>query len=219
MQAAKAHGTPLPDEAFALWLRDELAGLMGVPDDGSRVEIVGGEIVVSPGPGVSHNSVVIAIQEAFMAAKLRDAAYPWQAVHTTDLAAFDVRDGYIPDLIILRRTDFAAAAAAQDAYLTPDVAGMVIEVTSHSNAERDRQPSLRHRKRTKWNLYARANIPFYLLVDRAPSVGRAALFFDPDPVQARYDSVTTWEFGKPLRLPAPFDLTIETDTWDTWNRD
>lgn len=132
MQAAKAHGTPLPDEAFGLWVRDELADFLGVPDDGSRVEIVGGEIVVSPGPGVSHNSVVIAIQEAFMAARLLDTAYPWQAVHTTDLAVLDIQDGYIPDLIILRRTDFAASAAAQDAYLTPDLISMVIEVTSHS---------------------------------------------------------------------------------------
>ncbi len=47
MEAAKAHGTPLPHEAFALRVRDELADYLHVPDDGSRVEIVGGEIVVS----------------------------------------------------------------------------------------------------------------------------------------------------------------------------
>ncbi|NDU72585.1 hypothetical protein GWI34_08085 [Actinomadura sp. DSM 109109] len=44
------HHRELPDTPYNLWLRDELADVLDLPRDGTRVEIVGGEIIVSPGP-------------------------------------------------------------------------------------------------------------------------------------------------------------------------
>jgi hypothetical protein len=47
--AAVAHFM-LPDSPYAMWVRDELAGYLHLPKDGTRVEVIGGEIVVSPAP-------------------------------------------------------------------------------------------------------------------------------------------------------------------------
>lgn len=55
--AAVAHFM-LPDSPYAMWVRDELASYLHLPKDGTRVEVIGGEIVVSPGPSVDHNGMV-----------------------------------------------------------------------------------------------------------------------------------------------------------------
>jgi hypothetical protein len=40
----------LPDTPYNLWLRDELAEQLHLPGDGTRVEVVGGEMMVWPAP-------------------------------------------------------------------------------------------------------------------------------------------------------------------------
>jgi len=48
----------LPEPAYDLWVAGRLAEILGVPEDGTRVEIIGGENVVSPGPRVGHGKIV-----------------------------------------------------------------------------------------------------------------------------------------------------------------
>jgi hypothetical protein len=91
----------LPDSPYAMWVRDELAGYLHLPKDGTRVEVIGGEIVVSPGPTVGHNGIVRDIERGIFSAELADPAFIWRSVQTTDLNMFDIGDGYIPDLILL----------------------------------------------------------------------------------------------------------------------
>lgn len=99
---------------------------------------------------------------------------------------------------------------------------MVIEVTSPSNADHDREPGPRHRRKngnrivSKWTDYASAGVEYYLLVDRDPRVVRATLYFDPNPETSRYESAIAWEFGEPIVLPAPFGVTIGTAEWTAW---
>lgn len=212
--AAEAHHTRvLPDSAYNLWLRDELPDTLGLPNDGTRVEIIGGEIVVSPGPDYAHNRIVRDIQRSFIAADLAERSFPWRCVQTTDLNLSDIRDGYIPDLIVLDGEMDRAAAKAQVRHLLPEQTALVVAVTSPSNADYDRQPTLR-RPATKWTGYAQVGIPHYLLIDRDPHSAQAILYSDPGSGKYRY--LRVWEFGEPIRLPEPFGVVTDTGEWEPW---
>jgi hypothetical protein len=93
--SAVAHYYTLPDTPYNLWLRDELAEQLHLPNDGTRVEVVGGEMVVSPGPTYDHNLIVQDVQEALIVAKRTDPGFRWRCVHTMDLNLSEIRDGYI----------------------------------------------------------------------------------------------------------------------------
>jgi Putative restriction endonuclease len=126
------------------------------------------------------------VQRALCAAEMADAGFRWRSVHGRDLNLSKIRDGYIPDLIIL---DAASSDKAKDAHarhLLPEQVEMVVEVTSRSNAADDRQPALRRSTGTKWNGYARVGLPYYLLIDRAPRTAQSVLYSDPDPASGAY---------------------------------
>ncbi|UGQ14025.1 Uma2 family endonuclease [Yinghuangia sp. ASG 101] len=216
VEFADVQRLPLPEKAHTMWVRDELADYLHVPHDGSRVEIVGGEIVVSPGPALNHNNIVATIQDAMAVARAREKDFPWRAVQTTDLNLAEIQDGYIPDLIVLHEKKLRAALDAGARYVMSTDVAMAVEVASPSNAGNDRQPGLHHRKDTKWTGYARCGIPHYLVVDCAPSACLATLFADPAPEARAYCAVTTWKFGETITLPEPYGVDIETEDWEPW---
>lgn len=89
----------------------------------------------------------------------------------------------------------------EDSHIPAAVAELVVEVTSRSNA--------RHDRITKPAAYATAGIPLHLLVDRwAPGGPTATLYGEPK--ADVYRVLSTAKFGEPLKLPAPFDLTLDT---------
>jgi len=104
----------------------------------------------------------------------------------------------------------------------PEDYALVVEVTSPSNANNDREPGLQHRTRngqvihSKWTGYARTGTPFYLLVDRDPRVARSILYSEPDPATCRYTEAVAWEFGDVIRLPEPFGFEIAAAEWQPW---
>ena len=69
--------------------------------------------------------------------------------------------------------------------------------------------SARHDRVSKPAAYATAGIPLYLLVDRwAPGGPTVTLYGEPkDDV---YRVLHAVKFGDPIKLPAPFDVTIDT---------
>ncbi|MDL4771481.1 MULTISPECIES: Uma2 family endonuclease [Thermomonosporaceae] len=208
----------LPDTPYNLWMRDELFEVLRLPHDGTRVEIIGGEIVVSPGPDYAHNAIVQDVQRAMFAAEVLDPSFPWRAVQTQDLNLSDIHDGYIPDLCVLDEETDRQAREAQLKKVLPRHLELVVEVTSPSNAGDDRRPGLRRSTPTKWNGYARVGIPFYLLVDRQPSLSQTVLFSDPIIESGEYRHQTTWDFGEAIRLPDPFGFEILTAEWEPWTR-
>lgn len=214
--AAVAHFT-LPDSPYVMWVRDELAGYLHLPKDGTRVEVVGGEIVVSPGPSVDHNGMVRDIERGLFAAELTDPAFAWRSVQTTDLNMFEIGDGYIPDLIVMDAEVLAEARETKAKHLLPYQVELVVEVTSRSNAASDRQPDRKRKVGTKWSGYAHAGIPYYLLVDRDPKACVTALYANPDTRAGAYVELQTWGFGESIRLPQPFDFEISTEHWDHWD--
>ncbi|MFH8748220.1 Uma2 family endonuclease [Streptomyces rimosus] len=101
---------------------------------------------------------------------------------------------YVPDLAVVP----AAAAKNADALL-PDQTLLIVEVTSESSAETDRQVKRRR--------YAEYGAPLYLLVDRQQ---RAVTLF-AEPGRLGYTKITgPLPYGTPLPLPTPFDLTLDT---------
>ncbi|WP_194899328.1 Uma2 family endonuclease [Catenulispora pinisilvae] len=48
---------PFPDSPYEVWVRGELEGFLSLPE-GSRAEIIEGDIVVSPAPRFAHNAIV-----------------------------------------------------------------------------------------------------------------------------------------------------------------
>ncbi|RFS85660.1 Uma2 family endonuclease [Actinomadura spongiicola] len=216
--AAACRYHELPDTPYNLWMRDELADALELPHDGTRVEIIGGEMIVSPGPDYGHNAVIRGIQQRFFAAELTDPSFPWRCITTQDVKLSDIHDGYIPDLCVLSVENDKQARTAQLKKLPPRSLELVVEVTSPNNAFVDREPRRRHPAFTKWIGYARVGVPYYLLVDRDPREARTTLFTQPDPTSGEYRESVSWAFGEAVKLPEPFCLEIPTDEWEPWQR-
>ncbi|MGE7436581.1 Uma2 family endonuclease [Kitasatospora sp. NPDC001175] len=214
--AAIAH-LVLPDTPYAMWVRGELEDYLHLPD-GTRVEVVGGEIVVSPAPVYPHAAILDDIQRAVHYAQFSDPAYPWRVVQGINLNLIEVADGYIPDLAVVH-ADIDTQSRADDVlHLLPHQLELVVEVTSKSNADNDREPVFgRRTKATKWSGYARERVPYYLLVDRDPRQPGVTLFSEPDSASGRYGTAETWKFGDPVRLPEPFGVEIRTESWRPWS--
>lgn len=210
------HRSKLPDTPYRMWVRQELDDYLHLPDDGSRVEIINGEIVVSPAPEYAHNAEISDVSDAFAVARYRDPAFGWRAVQTTGLDLIEIMDGYIPDLLIISTEVHAEALRTRTRYLVPGQVDLAVEATSKSNAASDREPAPTSSRRTKWNGYAATGIPYYLLIDRDPKVARAILHSSPDRSTGRYEDQQAWSFGDTIHLPAPFDVDIVTSDWQPW---
>jgi Uma2 family endonuclease len=213
--AVSHHHHTLSDTPYNLWLRGELADELGLPHDGTRVEIIAGEIVVSPGPTVGHNVIVQDISDAFAVRRATDRTFPWRCLQTSDVSLKQDREAYIPDLICIAEKHLNERVRSDANTLAPDHISLVLEVTSKSNSHHDRRPRLQSAP-TKWTGYARVGIPFYLLVDRAPRAAQTVLFSRPDPATGEYEHIRVWDFGETITLPDPFAVEIDTGTWEPW---
>ncbi|MFC6934437.1 Uma2 family endonuclease [Actinomadura yumaensis] len=132
-----------------------------------------------PTPGVPHGGIVQDVADAVSAARSADPEFAWRTLQVTGIDYLGTGDGYIPDLIVLAAEALDRAREADLPKLAPDEIELVVEVTSKRGAENDLPPADR-RTRTKWNWYAHAEIPYYLLVDRSPKAGRTTLYSIPD---------------------------------------
>jgi Uma2 family endonuclease len=209
-------GVELPDTPYALWARGELDDHLHLPDRLFRVEVIGGEIVVSPAPALEHGGIVQDIADSVAEARFGRPGFPWKCIQGTGMDLVGIRDGYVPDLMILEAETLREARQAGVRYLVPDQVELVIELTSPSNANDDRKPAALRPEPTKWNGYARAEIPYYLLVDRDPKAARTTLFSIPDQGTGAYLHEDSWAFGETVVLPDPIGLEIPTVEWTSW---
>ncbi|MCP9954116.1 Uma2 family endonuclease [Actinomadura madurae] len=206
----------MPDTPYNLWVRRELGDYVDAPE-GSRIEIIEGEVVVSPAPGIAHGNILRHITRAFDRAEDADPDFPWAAQQGAELELVGLTHGYIPDLVIAAEDLLDAAGDAELSRLMSDEIEMAIEVTSPKGAELDRPPhSAPRRKKNKWSGYARAGVPYYLLVDRSPKAARTTLFSIPDQSVGAYLHQESRDFGEPIHLPEPFGIEIDTGRWRPW---
>jgi Uma2 family endonuclease len=85
---------------------------------------------------------------------------------------------------------------------------MVAEVTSY-DCDTDRRDRVE-----KPRAYAEAGIPVYLLIDRDSC--EVTVHSEPDGV--RYEKTQTVPFGKPIVLPEPVGVALDTEPLKNWVR-
>jgi Uma2 family endonuclease len=178
---------PHPSRNYATVLRAVYAEID--PPEGYRVEIVEGQITVSPTPAPMHAYIIGLIRSAVDPALSEEfGAYENLSCEEPEV------DCYIPDLAVwpreLLRTETRWALPGEECLLA-------VEVTSPKQAKRDY---------AKAAGYARSGIAVYLLVDRQRQT--CVLFTVPegDEYRDRHEI----PFGKPLTLPLETPITIDT---------
>ena len=128
------------------------ADLDALPDDGLRHELIDGQFVMSPAPGVDHQTIAGSLywmlRNVVRGTELKVLSAPFDVVLGPNVVQ--------PDVVLAARGDFGA-----DDLPVPPI--LAVEVLSPSTARRDRG-----RKR---ELYAEAGVKYYWIVDpEAPSV-------------------------------------------------
>lgn len=168
----------------------DLGGRLATEVPGIRFEMYAGWIVVSGPPKMRHHRTVLALFR-----QLHDLlqARSWDHFQTVGLIDPATRAYAIPDLVIAR-----PGAPEYDECLCGNGVLLAVEVTSTGGAQDDRTH--------KWVFYGQARVPLYLLVDQ--ELGEVALHSGP--FNGGYRNTVTVSLGKPLTLPDPFGITIDT---------
>lgn len=156
-----------------------------------KVEIISGRIVVREVPTIGHAR---AIYQILVQVLLVATQRGWEPLSGVKIFFGPQADRYEPDLIVVPadpRCWDASHVYAEDTLL-------VVETVSPSSTHDDHVVKPRH--------CAAAGVPLYLVIDTFQRIVR--LLSDPDE-QGYHDEVEV-PFGKPLDLPEPWHLTIDT---------
>ncbi len=158
--------------------------LDALPEDGLRHELIDGAFVMTPAPGLAHQTLAFALARALHTAssgtELRVIMAPFDVVLGTNVIE--------PDILVAPRASFTERDL-------PTAPLLVVEVRSPSTARIDEV-----RKRS---LYEEAGVAHYWLADPAlPSLTVLDL------VAGSYQQTATAQGDEPLELKAPFPITI-----------
>jgi len=160
---------------------------------GHRVELLDGQLVVSPTASRWHSSAVYSLTEALID-KTRSRGWELHTNLTVHVAA--TRERLIPDLMVAPKD----APGFGDNELLGDGILLVAEVVSPHSQRRDRV--------AKPRVYAQARVPLYLLIDQLTDPATVTLFSDPS--EDSYRTCEAATAGQPLRLPEPFGISLNT---------
>lgn len=188
----RTEGEPPAEQAEARPLR-VLADQLNVPE-GYRVEILGGSIVVSPRGSSVHGKTILRL-----ARQLEDQLPEGlDCMVELDVESTDDTDNeLIPDVLVVPQD----VEEEDPPRIEADAVEMTVEVVSRGNWRTDYE--------TKAELYARWNIPIYLIVD--PRDGTLLLHHDPDPESGKYRATHQYGYGAQVQLPEPLPkVTIDT---------
>lgn len=159
----------------------------------ARIELIDGEIVVSPTSSVRNSAAVYSLSVALVGL----AEQRGWVIHTFLTAHIPpTRERLIPDLMVAPK---GAPQFGDDELLAPGVL-LAAEVVSWGSRRRDRE--------VKPRAYAQGGVPLYLMIDRFADPAAVTLFSEPDEHGYRRRQVAT--AGKPLQLPEPFGIDLDT---------
>ncbi|WP_189265840.1 Uma2 family endonuclease [Streptomyces fuscichromogenes] len=174
------------DELVWLWQQTD------VPK-GCRVEIIDGLVMVTPLAANAHHCIAGRVQRRLYEAIPQD----WGIYQRLGMAVPSRLSLYMPDLAVVPEE-----ALAGDAYFVPvDRAELVVEITSKATLTNDRTH--------KAAGCAEAGVPLYLLIDGLAPGGPTITLYG-EPRDGVYRILRAVKFGDPIKLPEPFDLTIDT---------
>lgn len=173
---------------------------LDVPE-GWRAEIDEGWIFLVPPSHAHHNGIAAKVQRRLYV-NLPDELEIYQTlgVHVAPLDKL-----YVPDLVVMPTELIDAADPETGDPMDASEALLIVEITSKGNARVDRTK--------KYRAYARAGVPMYLLIDRFDTRGAMSTLFTEPNEDGTYKRSEPVPFGKPLGLPAPFDVTLATDAF------
>lgn len=165
------------------------------PIPGVRVELLDERIVMSPPPATRHNRVVYRLSRALNHVADR---HDWELLQTEAIHIPATRERPQPDLVV----------APPDApeYDDHELYGHGVVLVAEVVSPRSRHEDLDY----KANMYALGEVPLYLVIDAVADVPTATLFSDP--TEHGYDTLVRVPLGKPLTLPEPFDITLDTES-------
>ncbi|WP_424217634.1 Uma2 family endonuclease (plasmid) [Streptomyces sp. BI20] len=130
--------------------------VLAMPEDPSRrVELVGGQLMMSPAPNLAHQEASFLLASILHRAARAADPRRWKVYEAVNVL---LPDGLaIPDLVVVDRTRVDTGAATVHAH---DVV-LAVEIASASTRVTDRK--------LKPVLYAAAGIPFYWRVELEPA--------------------------------------------------
>jgi Uma2 family endonuclease len=159
---------------------------------GHRVELIDGQIVVSPTASRAHSNIVAELIDQLAEVRRRG-----RERHTNLTVHIPVtRERLIPDLAIVPSQ---APGFDENELLAPRVL-LVAEVVSPYSRREDRD--------IKPQAYASGGVLLYLLVGKLADPPLATLFSQPG--EDGYGKRQVAAAGEPLRLPKPFGLALDT---------
>ncbi|MFI6499162.1 Uma2 family endonuclease [Nonomuraea typhae] len=159
--------------------------------DPQRVELIHGRIVVNDVPTWKHNKIISRLLKQILAKATEE---DWEVGTNTILFLGAQKDRYIPDLTVAPPDP---KMFGDDAVHADDTI-LVVEVVSPSSVNDDYL--------TKPPAYAAGGVPAFLRID--PLKSRADLFSQPS--AGGYIKHTDVKFGGEIKLPAPWNLTLDT---------
>ncbi|MCX5145875.1 MULTISPECIES: Uma2 family endonuclease [unclassified Streptomyces] len=193
MSAAPAEHPYSEPEAEPSLLDEANALMERLP--GYRVEIIGGQILVSPPADGAHGRGLTKLMRPFITAGLDGEAT--EVIQAIGIWLPDGREDYaIPDLAVVD-ADFEDHLVENNCY-DPLAFRLVLEVTS-SNYKTD--------LRTKVTAYADAKVPVYVIVDRRHN----RLHVLTDPVQDEYATHRVHAPGELVTLPESIGAKVTLD--------
>ncbi len=183
-RAAEAYDAMAMSNRIESWT---LADLHRLPEDGNRYELVRGDLFVTPPPSVAHQEIVDVLASLLHPYVMRHALgrlrFPRSVVRMGSDSEVE------PDLMV--RPVTARLPASWD---TTPLPILVVEVTSATTRRRDRVE--------KRELYLRAGIPEYWIVDRER---RSIRVVRPGADDVETSAVLEW---RPLGETEPLTLDV-----------
>lgn len=156
-----------------------------------RIEIISGRIVVREMPTIAHADVVYHLMAQLIPFSMEKG---WRVYPEAKLLLHIQADRFEPDLIVVPPNP----PLWDPSHVYANATLLVAEVVSPSSVHDDHV--------VKPRACALAGVPLYLVIDTFAN--RFRLLSRPGP--EGYADEITESLGKPLELPAPWDLTIDT---------
>ena len=181
---------------YQLWVRGTLLEELGIRDDGSvRVEIIGGETVVSPG-SVDHADVLGDMRNA-MARACCDSDSPRQTAQNADCHFGKAEVLPLPSLVVLDEQIYREARKAEARFLVPRQMDPVAVGSG------------------PWNGNVLVNVPCYLFVDLDSQ--RLVATFSAEPASGVATCVVSrfWEFAETFDSPESFAIEFPPEAWES----
>ncbi|MFF4601281.1 Uma2 family endonuclease [Streptomyces sp. NPDC001339] len=179
---------------------EELARIAARTAEGLRLEFINGRLGVKAVPDGDHGRIIQWLTRICMQVRPELWLHPDQGLEIKTY-----RDG---------RARSDGALASSDAFVgvgewaAPEAVLMVVEVTSY-DSDTDRRD-----RREKPRAYAQTGIPVYLLIDR--DTCEVTVYSEPE--GERYGKTLTVSFGKPVTLPDPVGIELDTEPLKDWVR-